>query len=125
MAVSPERVAEIVALLEQALGLTPKPKSKPKIVTSEAKVVRDADVLVSESDPNYPGSEDGVVRVRRSDFVMLRMDLYEEQQCQRREDRMRRRRSTHVDWAIGVQSMMKMSEGPGNRVLLILVDGWR
>lgn len=91
MGVSPERVAEIVALLEQALGLTPKPKPKPKVVTSAAKVVRDADVLVSKSDPNFAASEDGVVRVRRSDFVMLRMDLYEEQQCQRREDRVRRK----------------------------------
>jgi hypothetical protein len=91
MAVSPERVAEIVALLERALGLYPKPKPKPKVVTSEAAVVRDADVLVSKRDPNYPRSEDGVVRVRRSDFVTLRMDLYEEQQRQRREDRLRRR----------------------------------
>jgi hypothetical protein len=91
MAVSPERVAEIVGLLEQALGLTPKPKPKPKVVTSEAKVVRDADVLVSKSDPNYPGSDEGVIRVRRTDFVTLRMDLYEEQQRQRREDRLRRK----------------------------------
>jgi hypothetical protein len=61
MAVSPERVAEIVALLEQALGLPPKLKPKPKVVTSEAKVVRDADVLVSKSDPNYPGSDEGKI----------------------------------------------------------------
>jgi len=91
MAVSPERVAEIVALLEKALGLNPKPKPKPKVVTSEAAIVRDADVLVSKSDPNYPGSDEGVIRVRRTDFVTLRMDLYEEQQHQRREDRLRRR----------------------------------
>jgi hypothetical protein len=91
MAVSPERVAEIVGLLEQALGLAPKPKLKLKVVTSEAVIVRDADVLVSKSDPNFPGSKDGAVSVRRTDFVTLRMDLYEEQQRQRREDRLRRR----------------------------------
>jgi len=91
MAVAPERVAEIVALLEQALGLTPKPKPKPKVVTSAAKVVRDADVLVSKSDPNYPGSDEGVIRVRRSDFVTLRIDLYEEQQRRRTEDSLRRK----------------------------------
>ena len=91
MAVSPERVAEIVGLLEQALGLTPKPKPKPKVVTSEAVIVRDADVNVSPKDPNYPGSDEGVIRVRRSEFVTLRLDLWEEQRRQRREDRMRRR----------------------------------
>src|SRR5262245_14495748 len=91
MAVSPERVAEIVALLEKALSLKPKPKPKPKVVTSGAEVVRDADVLVSKNDPNYPGSEEGVIRVRRTDFVTLRMDLWEEQQRQRSEERVRRR----------------------------------
>jgi hypothetical protein len=106
---------------EQALKLAPKLKQKPKVVTSEAKVVRDADVLVSKSDPNYPGSDEGVIRVRRADFVTLRLDLYEEQQHQRREDRLRRQEA--VDWVIGAQSMMKMCEGPGNRVLIILEHG--
>jgi hypothetical protein len=91
MAVSPERVAEIVTLLEQALGLPPKLKPKLKVVTSEAAIVQDADVRVSPIDPNYPKSDEGIVRVRRSDFVAIRMDLYEEQQRQRREDRQRRR----------------------------------
>src|SRR6516225_3213003 len=91
MAVSPERTAELVALLERALGLTPKLKPKPKVVVNEEEVVRDADVRVSPADPNYRRSDDGIVRVRRSDFVTIRMDLYEEQMRRRREDRLRRR----------------------------------
>jgi len=91
MAVSPERTAELVALLEKALGLTPKPKPKPKVVVSEEGVVRDADVRVSPADPNYRGSDEGVVRVRRSDFVTINMELYEAQQREKREDRLRRK----------------------------------
>ena len=91
MAVTPERTAELLALLEQALGLTSGPPSKPKVVTSEATVVRDADVRVSPGDPNYARSDEGVVRVRRADYVAIRMDLWEEQQRQRRAERRRRR----------------------------------
>jgi hypothetical protein len=91
MAVTPERTAEIVALLEKALGLTPKPKPKFKVVVNEEGVVRDADVQVSPADPNYRGSDDGVVRVRRSDFVTVRIDLWEEQQAAKREERRHRR----------------------------------
>ena len=91
MSVSPERVAELVALLEKALGLTPKPKLKAKAVVSEGEVVRDADVRVSPADPNYPNSNEGTVRVRRSDFVTVNMDLYEAQQRQKAEDRRLRR----------------------------------
>src|SRR5262245_39566525 len=95
MAVTSERKAELLAMLEELMGLgptpKPKPKPKPKVVTTEAGVVRDADVRVSPTDPNYPASEGGVVRVRRTDFVTIRMDLYEEQMHQRREERLRRR----------------------------------
>src|SRR6516225_8295398 len=91
MTVTPERKAELLAMLEELMGLGPAPKPKPKVVTTDAGVVRDADVRVSPTDPNYPGSEGGVVRVRRTDFVTIRMDLYEEQMRQRREERLRRR----------------------------------
>ena len=91
MAVTSERKAELLAMLEELMGLGPATKPKPKVVTTDAGVVRDADVWVSPTDPNYPASEGGVVRVRRTDFVTIRMDLYEEQMRQRREERLRRR----------------------------------
>jgi hypothetical protein len=92
MTVDPRKTAELVALMEKALGLTPKPKPKPKVVTIEGEVVRDADVKVSPADPNHwHGDDRGVVRVRRSDFVTINMDLYEEQQRLKREDRLRRK----------------------------------
>ena len=91
--VTEERRAELLALLEEELGLTPPKPKKPevKVVVEETEVVRDAIVQVAPSDPNYPHSDEGVVRVRRSDFVTIRMDLWEEQQRQKREDRLRRR----------------------------------
>ena len=91
MSVDPRKTAELVALMEKALGLTPKPKPKPRAVVDEGEVVRDADVRVSAADPNYRGSNEGVVRVRRSDFVTINMELYEAQQQQKREDRRMRR----------------------------------
>jgi hypothetical protein len=91
MSVDPKRTAELVALMERALGLTPKPKPKPKVVTTEEGIVRDADVRVSPADPNYRRSDEGIVRVRRNDFVRINMELYEEQQRLKREDRLRRR----------------------------------
>jgi hypothetical protein len=91
MSVSPERVAELVALMEKALGLTPRPKPKPKAVVNEGEVVRDADVRVSPADPNYHNSSEGVVQVRRNDFVKINMELYEAQMREKREDRLRRR----------------------------------
>src|SRR6516165_2751891 len=91
MSVDPKRTAELVALLERALGLTPKPTPKPKAVVDEGEVVRDADVRVSPADPNYRGSEEGVVRVRRKDFVTINMELWEAQQREKREDRLRRK----------------------------------
>ena len=91
MSVDPRKTAELVALMEKALGLTPKPKPKPKAVVDDGEVVRDADVRVSPADPNYHASEEGVVRVRRNDFVRINMELYEAQMEARREDRVRRR----------------------------------
>ena len=91
MSVDPRKTAELVALMEKALGLTPKPKPKPKVVVSEEGVLRDADVRVSPADPNYRGSDEGVVRVRRSDFVTINMELYEAQQEAKREERRHRR----------------------------------
>ena len=91
MSVSPERTAELVALLEKALGLSPRPRPKPKAVVDDGEVVRDADVRVGPADPNYRGSDEGVVRVRRSDFVRINMEVWEAQQRQKREDRRLRR----------------------------------
>jgi hypothetical protein len=82
--------AEVKAIIEEIWG--PPPKPKPKVVTTEAGVVRNANVRVSPSDPNYAASDNGVVKVRRSsDFVTIRMDLYEEQMRLKREDRLRRK----------------------------------
>lgn len=91
MSVDPKKTAELVALMERAMGLTPKPPAKPKVVTTEEGIVRDADVRVSPADPNYHESNEGVVKVRRSEFVTVRMDLYEEQMRQKAEDRRLRR----------------------------------
>ena len=89
MTVTPERKAELIAALEELIGPTPAPK--PKVVTRDADVIRDADPHVSRADPNYPKSDQGVVSVRRSDFVTIRMDLWEEQQRQKRQDRLLRK----------------------------------
>jgi len=89
MTVSPERKAQLIAELEELIG--PTKMEKPKIVANEEGVIRDADPHVSRIDKNYPFSDEGVVRVRRSDFVTVNMDLYEAQQEAKREDRRRRR----------------------------------
>jgi len=81
--------AEVRAILDRIWG--PLVKSKPKVVTSDAKVVRDAVVKVGPDDPNYVRSDEGVVKVRRSDWVKARIDLWEEQMRQKAEDRRRRR----------------------------------
>jgi|SRR6516225_6661581 hypothetical protein len=90
MSVDPKRVAELVALMEKALGLKPKPK--PKVVTNDGEVVRDAIVRVGPADRNYGRSEEGVVRVRRNDFVTINMEVWEAQQEEKREARRARRR---------------------------------
>ena len=67
------------------------PSQRLKLSSNDGEVVRDADVRVSPADPNYRENDGGVVRVRRSDFVTINMELYEEQQRLKREDRRRRR----------------------------------
>ena len=89
MAVTPERKAELIAALEELIG--PRPMPKPKVVIRDDDIVRDADPHVSRADSNYVESEQGVVRVRRSDWVTVRVDLWEQQMRQKREERLRRR----------------------------------
>ena len=89
MAVTPERKAELIAQLEEIIG--PTPVERPKVVTRDSEVIRDADPHVSKVDPNYARSNEGVVRVRRKDFVTIRMDLYEEQMREKQEARRQRR----------------------------------
>jgi hypothetical protein len=67
MAMTPERKAEVEALLDDILGPEPKPQPpKPKVVADAGVVVRDADVVVSPADPNAQGAAGLGVRVRRS-----------------------------------------------------------
>jgi hypothetical protein len=80
---------ELDAILTRIWG--PKRRPKPKAVASEGEVVRDADVKVSTADPNYSKSNEGVVRVRRADYVTINMNLYEEQQRQKMLDRVHRK----------------------------------
>jgi len=80
--------AEVLAIVDDICGPGP---ARPKVVVSEDRVVRDAEAHVSRADPNYARSDEGVVRVRRSDFVTINMAEWEEQQRQKREDRRLRR----------------------------------
>jgi hypothetical protein len=81
---------EVRAILEEIWG-PPRPKPKAKVVASDGELVRDAMVRVGPADPNYRESDEGVVRVKRNDFVTVRIDLWEEQQRQKAEDRRHRR----------------------------------
>ena len=80
---------ELEALLDRIWG--PKPKPKPKAVTNDGEVVRDAVVRVGPADPNYSKSDEGVVTVRRKDFVTVNIELWEAQQREKRLDRLLRR----------------------------------
>jgi hypothetical protein len=80
--------AQIRAWLDEIEGIR---SGKPKVVVQENKVIRDANPHVSRIDPNYSKSDDGVVKVRRQDWVTIRVDLWEQQQRERREERLRRR----------------------------------
>jgi len=79
---------QLKAWLDELEGIRP---PKPKAVVVEDQVVRDANSHVSRADPNYAASDDGVVKVRRRDWVTVRIDLWEEQMRQRREERRIRR----------------------------------
>jgi hypothetical protein len=79
---------QLEAWLDEIEGIRP---PKPKAVVVEDRVVRDANPHVSTADPNYPGSDGGVVRVRRADFVTINMRAYEEQQWLKAEDRRHRK----------------------------------
>jgi hypothetical protein len=71
--VSPERKAEINAILDEIIG--PMPRPKPKVVTrNDLGTVRDADVEVSRADVNTSGVE-RTVEVRRPDYVRINMPL--------------------------------------------------
>jgi hypothetical protein len=94
MAITPERRAELKAMIEEAIG-GPLPRvTRPKVVASkiegESEIVRDADVKVSRIDPNHDGDR-GEVSVRRAGFVTINMEAWEEQQRQKAEVRRHRR----------------------------------
>jgi hypothetical protein len=80
--------AQIQAWLDEIEGIR---AGKPKVVVSENEVVKDADPHVSRADPNYAESDDGVVRVRRNDFVRINIEAWEEQQRQKRAEKLHRR----------------------------------
>jgi hypothetical protein len=80
--------AQIQAWLDEIEGIR---SGKPKVVVKDEEVVRDADPHVSRADPNYAESDDGVVRVRRNDFVRINIEAWEEQQRQKRAEKLHRR----------------------------------
>jgi hypothetical protein len=82
--------AQVQAWLDSLDGIAP---PKPKAVVVEDQIVRDAEPHVSRTDPNYPNSEDGVVKVRRPPpgFVTINMQLYEQQRELKALDRRRMR----------------------------------
>jgi hypothetical protein len=80
---------EVKAILDRIWG--PPIRPKPKVVTSDAEIVRDAVVQVGPADPNYRESDEGVVKVRRADFVTINMRAYEEQLRLKAEERRHRR----------------------------------
>jgi hypothetical protein len=74
---TPERKAEIEAILDEILG--PLPLPKPKVVVSDGVVVRDADVIVSPKDRNSRYGLVETVSVRRPDSVTINMSQAEAQ----------------------------------------------
>ena len=88
---TPERKRQLIAELEAATGLGRK-RHRPKVVVSEGRAVRDADVVVSPADPNARNAVDGAISVRRSDVVTINMAVAEHQwelcQQQRARDRL-------------------------------------
>jgi hypothetical protein len=91
-----EQKAEIDAKLDAIFNKPIRPK--PKVVTSDGDVVRDANVVVSPADPNAKHGADGVVSVRapepqwlRHDTVRINMQLAERQWEDRQRDEARDR----------------------------------
>jgi hypothetical protein len=96
MALTPERKAEVEALLDDILGPEPTARPKPKVVADAGVVVRDADVVVSPVDPNARARAATGVRVRRQPPAespmasMLRREV-ERRYWEREADRQRHR----------------------------------
>jgi hypothetical protein len=82
-AISPERDAELTAIAKEFLRDFYNATPKPKAVVVKDQVVRDANVEVSKADRNYPTSDEGVVRVRRPDYVTINFAEYERQQAEK------------------------------------------
>jgi hypothetical protein len=96
MAISPERDAELEAMAKEILrdlnGIaSSKITARPKVVAKEDQIIRDANVSVSKADRNYPTSDEGMVKVRRPDYVTINIPLWEEQQRLKAEQRRRNR----------------------------------
>jgi hypothetical protein len=98
MALTPERRAQISARVDAIINR----RKRPKVVTSEGQVIRDANVYVSPVDPNVINKAksgkygDQVIAVRRSDdWCTINMAAYERQradeEAQRIADRRRKR----------------------------------
>jgi len=62
---TPEERAELRAEVQKLFG--PYQKPKPKVVVSDGRVVRDADVVVSPRDPNAWHDKATSIQVRRPD----------------------------------------------------------
>jgi hypothetical protein len=58
---------ELEALLDEILGPDVDPLPKPKVVTSDGRAIRDANIPVHPTDVNARNAVDGVVSVRRVD----------------------------------------------------------
>ena len=91
---TPERKRELEAAVEEILGPPPKPtpKTKPKVVTSDGRAIRDAVVRVAPEDPNAKDG-DRIVQVRREGWVTINMGIYE---LQRAEDEAARQRDSEL-----------------------------
>jgi len=105
---TPERKAEVEALLDSILGPDPKPPPpkppKPKVVVRDNEVIRDADVIVSPADRNAQRRGGTHIAVRRPEPELpplrpgeLRIDIaaaqrqWEMEEQFRRADRAQRR----------------------------------
>jgi hypothetical protein len=89
MAISPERDAELEAMAKEIIRdlkgvASSKITTRPKVVAKEDQIIRDANVSVSKADKNFPASDDGMVQVRRPDYVTINIPLWEEQQEEKR-----------------------------------------